>query len=221
MEYKAKILGSHSLSLRNKNIVLPISVGQEYHEGEKFAATIRLVEKTQCASCSILVADELQRYNYLDDATRAQATANTYLEGTRWLDRNTKFLTQLTIPPTIIRWKECIQHKEFSASHQLINKLIMTNKSYRVALENDINEFINRKNIFELQSNHDNKKLVQSCQHYLVEETAVLLSYFVDAKFDCILYPSKMPQSIEVIINSLGIPLHCFKIYFKKRNERE
>ena len=85
--------------------LLPISVGQKTHEGKKFLATIKLINK-YFKECVILIDDSIQRHTvkihhpHISDSEAYQTAIN---EGNMWLKRNKEIYSQLTIPFHIIQ----------------------------------------------------------------------------------------------------------------------
>src|ERR1700722_18928644 len=84
--------------------IMPISIGQRIHEGEKLSAAIKLIN-SNFKACCLLVDDSIQRYtmkithdtdiNYLHQIALK--------EGSAWLERNLNTLNLLTIPHDIKR----------------------------------------------------------------------------------------------------------------------
>lgn len=221
--YKAKLCGNNpQFTFFDKRIVLPISVGQPYHEGDKFAALLKLIEKMQCLSCSIVLADELQRHNYqlLFATSSREAIRQTYKYGSAWLERNMIYLKMLSIPYNIVRWKECLSHKNFIPCREKLYALKETNAEYCKALEFDAQTFVLRQKRSTVPfKNIDEIKLALICQEYLIEETAVIISHFLGARYHYILYPGAAPTSAELFINPLNSPfLKYLRVYFKKRS---
>ena len=89
--------------------LLTISVGQEVHEGDKFAATTDLVRE-HFAACTMLIDDTLQRHTMV---LNHSATADDFMsisrrEGDQWLIRNQNYYQNLNelLTMTIIEIKE-------------------------------------------------------------------------------------------------------------------
>ena len=76
-------------SFSSANGMLLISVGQPYHESDKFKATIELVGR-KFKSCTLMLADTLQRHNIsAQEGISEQEAYQTSLErGDAWLYRN-------------------------------------------------------------------------------------------------------------------------------------
>ncbi len=68
--------------------LMPISIGQKIHEGEKFIATMRLVERT-FARCTILLDDSVQKYTLKIRSEKDLETLHQQAieAGTDWLQR--------------------------------------------------------------------------------------------------------------------------------------
>lgn len=210
-----------------KIATLPISVGQEYHEGEKFRSVVQLVQRREFAQCIVIVCDLVQRHNLrvLHELSLGEATDKARALGDAWLTRNKQYLDESSVPYTIIRWDECVTNEGFVRRLEEINQLRENDQEYRTALAQDTEIFVSRKardELDELTRVH----VAESCVQYLIEETAVIGSFFVDNKFEFLFYPGGIPRSVEIFINRFIKPEHPelinhFGIHFKKRNGTE
>ena len=63
---------THQKDLKQSACILPISVGQQYHEGDKFAATIELINVT-FGECTIVIADTLGRHTALRESAEERS----------------------------------------------------------------------------------------------------------------------------------------------------
>lgn len=192
-----------STSFTNKTVVVPISVGQPYHEGDKFLAVIQRINKMPFSHCAIIVGDTLQRHNYqlVHACSLEQATHETYQEGTKWLERNDASLKLLTIPYSIARWQECLRPTPtFQSYHELITRLTQTDHEYINALESDAQLFVNRQQKKGAAlSLLDQTKFKQTSISYIIEETTAF-SYFEDHAYNFIIYPGRPVSSIALFI---------------------
>jgi tRNA-dependent cyclodipeptide synthase len=188
-----KVQFKKELAIANAHVVLPISVGQLYHEGEKFAATLQGVQN-KFGSCDIIVADTLQRYNLLTEYSAQDANTLALQRGQEWLQRNEISLKEFSIPHKIIRWDTCLKDPEFANWLEKIKEYYQHDKAYRNTIEEDINTFMQR------SINHESIPMRRNSLNYFLEETAVILSYFIRQKYTYIIYPRPMPKSITMAI---------------------
>ena len=98
-------------TFKQAKCLLTISVGQEVHEDNKFAATIDLVNAS-FGSAVLLIDDSLQRHSM---ALNKNQNADFFYdisiaEGDLWLERNKKHYQNLTILEEIIRWDKWLKH---------------------------------------------------------------------------------------------------------------
>lgn len=186
--------------------LLTISVGQETHEGELFALTIDLVNKS-FKSCIILVDDSLQRYTM---ALSSESSPNhlykqAILEGEQWLRRNKKYYTQLTIPYKILHWDQWLKHDSFKEHKKTIKQLLKTDETYLNAFKDTANGFLrkycNRIAADTLNMNRANKLIMD----YLIEEcTALCLWVDLDCQFE--LYPGTRNNAMSATHKNFVIP---------------
>ncbi len=161
---------------KNSRCLLTISVGQESHEGERFAATIDLVNET-FGSCIISVHDSLQRYTMALNSTRnADDFRDASIQiGENWLASNRQQYNRLHNLERIIRWDEWLNESAFSAKKMSIDNLLAEDDSYKNIFGTTIDNYLQRycrhlndSSVFDLA------KAKQLCFEYLIEECAVL-----------------------------------------------
>ncbi|MCD6045012.1 MAG: Uncharacterized protein K0R48_175 [Gammaproteobacteria bacterium] len=171
--------------------LMPISIGQKIHEGEKFIATMRLVERT-FARCTILLDDSVQKYTLkIESETDLITLHQQAIEaGTDWLQRQKKLLLEeLAIPCTVIRWDDWLVLPEYPENHKKVASLYNENLIYRDAIDNTIKDFLDRYVAHGTSSSFDYVKAHDLCFTYLLEECAVM-SLWVKGEYDFELYPS-------------------------------
>lgn len=214
---KAKFSGSQCL--------LTISVGQEVHEGEKFASTIDLVNAS-FDSCIMLIDDSLQRHTMAINTTKDAAFFYdiSIKEGDLWLIRNETYYSKLTILKKIIRWNTWLTHSHYKDKQNEITALIQNDVSYKENFENTITEFLKR--YYErLQETDffDMAKARQLCFDYLLEEcTALCLWPEMNCQFE--VYPSRRNQVMDETHKRFVLPhypdlLHAVGVKFKNRKQ--
>ncbi len=117
---------------------LQISVGQEYHEGEKIKATI-----DWCAprfeSVQICVNDTLQRFNKMFELglSEVEAMQVARSEGQAWIDRYIKLFS--VIPHLEIkRWDTWKNNELYQSDRSKIDFLYKTNEEFKQSIDNNI-----------------------------------------------------------------------------------
>jgi len=200
--------------------VVPISVGQPYHEFEKFEATINLINKS-FKQCTIVVGDTLQRHNIATryDVSLEKAHIMAKKTGDAWINRNAPFYQRLTIPYSIIRWDHWLHSSHYPINREKIDKLYEINPVYKRAFDLNIENFLNRckergdKII-------DETLLKNNCLNYLKEECAVVIDW-PNFGYNFWVYPryigEAMDLTLQLFLNPgkqimLAIPLR-----FRKR----
>jgi tRNA-dependent cyclodipeptide synthase len=175
--YKRELAGTDCL--------LHISVGQKYHEGEKFLATMDLINDT-FKSCTIMLCDTLQRHTLkmshpgLSDAElRAKARAL----GDAWLARNKTAYAHLGIPCKIMRWDDWLYHKDYNLYRKQVDELYCTNKTYQQSVFNTIAKFLKRRGLSQ------DKQAFSLCEAYVLEECPVLIPLWAKTNCQFVVYP--------------------------------
>ncbi|KPJ68074.1 MAG: hypothetical protein AMJ43_01325 [Coxiella sp. DG_40] len=199
--FRTKLKGE----LNNKDIkqcacILPISVGQKYHENDKFAATIELIN-SNFGECTIVVADTLARHTSLkelEDDTDETIRQKLCKKGNEWIDRNAEALKKLTITHKIVRWDEYLMHQKYQEKRDQVESLYKTDKEFRKAVEGAMAVFLRRfKNQREnKEGSFDESKAFKHSLEYVKEECAVLLLWPDTEKCDFLIYPNKLHQAM-------------------------
>jgi len=155
--------------------IMPISIGQQVHEGKKFLATIHLVNRS-FKKCTLLIDDIIQRYTLalFNDSTPDQMYEHSLSEGSQWLERNKSSYSQLTIPFNIIRWDDWLKDPDFQNAYQNIKCLYSQEKYFKDSVDLNINEFLSRYQDREKTSTIDQQRSFYLCLDYLFEECAVM-----------------------------------------------
>lgn len=206
---KAKLSGLNDLnySLKDKSIVLPISLGQIYHEGEKFEATCRVVNR-RFGHCDIILADTLQRADLSDRNPNSLDNLHQQQEGDAWLERNKGSFRLFDIPMNILRWSDLIANPEFNETLKSLMSKYDTDRRYRQSILDDSIAYIARKRTGD---NTETEELLNNSKVYLFEETAVYLTV-INNQYDFLAYPSTIPNSIKYIKTGRET---IIRIYFK------
>lgn len=184
-----KIQFKKSIDIPQARSTLPISVGQPYHEGAKLRATLDGIQK-KLGHCDIVVGDTLQRYNLLSEYSYQEAAEIARKRGDEWLLRNEQVLKDFTILHAIVRWDTCMEDPLFNTWLTIVKKHYQHNNAYKAAVEADIDEFMQR----AAEKKHALQR--EQSRNYFLEETAVILSYFVTQKYHYFIYPRAIPSSV-------------------------
>lgn len=210
---------------KNSRCLLTISVGQEVHEGEKFAATVDLINES-FGSCILLIDDSLQRYSM---ALNSRENSETFYplaiqEGDEWLQRNKKYYERLTNLKQIIRWDFWLHHPVYIEQELKIKTLFSSESSYASSFQKTNNNFLTRY-IQRLsdKSNFDMVRAQALCFNYLLEEcTALCLWTELECHFE--VYPSRRNPAMHETHKYFVLPknpdlLHAVSIKFKNRKQ--
>lgn len=193
---------------KNSACILSISVGQPYHEGKKFEATLRLVCK-HFKKCIILVGDILQRHsiNITNPSQSEQESYNVAKQcGARWIESNKRLFTEiLKIPYTIVTWDHWLNHPEFPFYYNKICNLYEENTAYKNAVNTTIRDFFTR----ATARGHllDVTKIQELSLKYILEECAALCLW-VETQCEFEIYPTPRNPAIAFTYDNLIKPYH-------------
>lgn len=205
--------------------LLLVSVGQEAHEGERFEATIKLINDS-FKSCTISLYDSLQRFTMalssLHEPADLYMTASK--EGDLWLERNQRYIDMLDNLNRIYRWDQWLNHPLFQQKRDELVKLINTNSAYKDSYDNAVNGYLDRycKNI-QNDKNFDKGRATNLCYEYVIEECAVLCLWpEINCQFE--IYPNTHNTAIEATRSRFIIPnyannLHPLTLRFRNAKQ--
>ncbi len=184
--------------LRQSACILPISVGQQYHEGDKFAATIELINVT-FGECTIVIADTLGRHTALRESTEEtneEVQQKLRKKGDEWIERNNETLKKITIQLKIVRWDEYLQHSKYQTKKEQLDSLYRDDEPFKKAVEGSIEKFLRRYKQHQDATKHDTDKAFADSLEYVKEECAVLLLWPEIEKSDFLIYPNKLHEAM-------------------------
>lgn len=210
LKYKNKLAG--------KSCIIHISVGQPYHEGEKFIATMDLINET-FDSCYIMLCDSLQRHSLRikkPEFSEEEAYQEALLLGDEWLARNKVACAYLTIPSTIVRWDEWLAHKNYGRYRDAVNQFYQVDPSYQQAIHDTINKFLIRQGLL------GNQRAFDLCEAYVLEECPVLVPLWAETKSEFIVYPRFRTPAMAATYNQFvgehdGLLLEELALKFNRR----
>lgn len=206
--------------------LMPISVGQMVHEGEKFIATLELINRT-FNDCTILIDDTIQRYTYKienENKSDSELYEQALREGDMWLERNIHIINSLTIPHRILRWDDWLKHPNYQNQKNKIDNYYNDNLVYKEAVDSNINIFLERyalKN--EKLKNYE--QAFNYCLEYLKEECACMCLWALEG-YHFEVYPTgrnlAMTATYELLISPVcNNVLKSVSLRFKKYTKKE
>lgn len=176
---------------------LAVSVGQEYHEGEKLKVVVERIN-AQYRHVIIDVADTLQRHNLALERGLSLTEAHTETRrlGDEWLDRNRNVLNTFTIPVRIDRWDSRLNHPDYEQTRQVFDLLYQNDQKFRKAVGKDARGYIHRR--IRRGWNVPKEKAIIACTNYLLEEIAALTLFYRENP--CVtVYPAPPLRCFELV----------------------
>lgn len=178
--------------------ILPISImGRKEHEGNRFQATMKLINNS-FESCALIIVDSLYRHTLKIDHPNESTTVlyNKAKEaGTSWLERNINAYSQLSIPYKIIRWNEYLNNPKFSQQYTIVSDLYNKDMQYKQSIDDSVKEYLkrqlNNKNIV----NFNYEEASECCINYLIEECAAMCLY---GEYEFEVYPTGRTTALAV-----------------------
>lgn len=202
-----------------KTCRLPISIGKDAHEGDKFSATLEWTRQ-RFEKIIFCVNDTLQRFNLMsfENLSEDEARAKAETLGSQWLERHRASIDSLAqanaVPAVrheIWRWNHWLEQKQFPVNLALVNRLYQENAAFRQAVEADIDLFLSRRSV-------PNVELFRQCsRRYLLEESAAFAIMFSQEEAADI-YPGKEIETTRIAREQslAGAPAGLEKRYFTR-----
>lgn len=159
---------------------LQISVGQEYHEGDKMSATWQWL-KPRFSTVQVCVNDSLQRFNMmfeqsidLDCALKKSREA-----GSSWLDRHKEMIEQLD-NVEVYHWDHWLKHHSYDSVRQKINNLYQEHNEFKTLIDNNTQDIWARRKIKDENKYRDERyrEFFDLSKEYLLEEISVFSIMF-------------------------------------------
>lgn len=190
--------------------ILPISVGQKYHEQKYLLCTLKKINKC-FGKCCILLCDVLQRYTFsmnVEDrpplALSAEAFEQAKILGEEWLFRNKEILQSLTIDWETLRWQTLLTHPKFDQHNTMVNALIASDLHLRKLVNNTAKSYIAKKIENRVLSQQYAEEYFLLEIQYLIEEMSVLSLLFEMQKFDYEVYAGTRNKPMLYLYEVLG-----------------
>jgi len=210
-------------ALQGSSCIVYISVGQPYHEGEKFIATMDLVNKT-FSKCYIVVCDTLQRHTLqMFDAslTKEEAYRKAFLKGQAWVARNKKAYQFMSTEIVVSHWDEWLHHPSYINSYHEVLNFYQNNASFQHAIDETTHNFLKR------QRKENDKKAFALSKQYLLEEYPILIPLWATTGAKYMVYPKKRTSALQQLHQhfieekGLGLLNEVTLKFDVKRNQRD
>jgi len=199
---------------KDSTCLLTISVGQEYHEGEKLEAILTLIN-TSFKSFSILLGDTLQRYTIAlnDHHAPEYFHSTTLMQGEEWLKRNEPSFKKLTGFQNVIRWDAWLKDPLFIEKETLVKKKLALDKSYQEKFEVVVTNYL-KKYICRLSEpeKFDYNRAYQLCFKYILEE-CIALCLWCNTDCDYEIYPSQRNLAMDETHKRFVVPEYGNRLY--------
>ncbi|MCP4932773.1 MAG: tRNA-dependent cyclodipeptide synthase [bacterium] len=175
-----------------------ISVGQGYHEGAKFAATMAWARQ-RFARVMICVNDTLQRHNYLfTDMEKTTAFKLAQVEGAEWIDRNRKAFADLP-HVELYHWEHWRNHPDYARQYDRINQDYQAGRPIRQRIDDEVMVFWRRRQKNGLVEAHRLGAFQKHSTAYLIEECSAFRVMF------------EQDEAVDIYPGSVLLPCALFK----------
>ena len=159
---------------------LQISVGQDYHEGEKLQAAINWC-KSRFDNVQICVNDTLQRRNKMFELNinEKEAFNITKREGQEWIDRNLHLFSAIS-NLEMRRWDSWEQEDNYFKAQQQIRWMYSNNIDFKNGIDSNINDIWKRRVSKTDPTYNENRydEFFELSKEYLLEEISIFSIMF-------------------------------------------
>jgi len=175
-----------------KKIRFQISVGQEYHEGDKFLATVEWA-RTRFEDISLNLCDSLQRHNFeFLGLSPFSAFSLSLKKGDEWLERNSRALS--LINPQITRWEDWKKDPRWYEIKNDTDKLYNSDLAFRIIINDSVESIWQRRSSKTFIPLEEKPLFFKTCEKYLLEEVAV--SAIMSSDNIAEIYPGSFPRPL-------------------------
>lgn len=158
-----------------ETVRLEISVGQEYHEGEKLQTAVDWA-KRNFNRAVLIVGDRIQGYNLAISTgiSLKQAFEISTKKGDEWLQRNADVISGMEVT----RWNDWLHHPEYLTNRAQISRLYASNDEFREKVQRQIS------NVWERRKPQNVKygRFFKLSEQFVLEESAVFACAYKDLK---------------------------------------
>lgn len=186
--------------------ILPISVGQKVHEGEKLEAALKLISRT-FYNVTILIDDTIQWHTMKilnPILTNAELMNEAKVLGDKWIERNSTTIQREIPEATVLRWDDFKIQKQYIRYKKEINETYQNNEFYNSQINLTITEFINR--MISHGHNVEKKLAFKCCLEYLKEECACM-RIWADSGYNFEVYPTGRNNAMKATHKLFIAPL--------------
>lgn len=159
---------------------LQISVGQDYHEGEKLRATLGWL-KARFSVVKVCVNDTLQRFNLMfeEGLDSAEAYKVCRQSGLAWADKY-KADIENNKSADMVHWDFWLNHAGYPLVRKKIDGLYLGNSEFRGLIDQNIHEIWSRRSAKkpEIYSETRFQEFFDLSRQYLLEEISVFSMMF-------------------------------------------
>jgi tRNA-dependent cyclodipeptide synthase len=195
---------------RTETCLLGISVGQPYHEGEKFRETLRWVSRC-FARLHVWVADTLQRHNLLYQYapgsgmfSPAEAECLSRLAGEEWIARNAGAFSEcLTVPCSLSRWDDWLNDPRYPDLRRRLGDLYDASSAFAQAVYTDAERYL--ASVAQRAQIADPTFATGQCVAYILEECSIIPLVNQDHS-GVDVYPGSELQSVRYLRGHPSIP---------------
>lgn len=216
-----------SVKSKTKNIegsryLLPISIGQPYHEGEKFEAIIALLNQKGFKQGRIIMASVLQRHTLgliYKGLTEEELTELAYKKGMEWQERNKILLSQLNHPIEIVDWSFFLKTEKYKARLHEMKRLYQEDTDFHDKVDATTQAFLSRWILRGMIKENEIELAVAPCKEYILEECSVT-SIWVGEGFHYVTYPSSLSPAMAEMYERFIIPYSSTELVWLRINLR-
>lgn len=208
---------------------IQISVGQDYHEGEKMLAVAEWA-KPRFDKIQLCVNDTLQRFNLMFETGLDEVVARAHCasEGKQWVGRNFQgFFGARNVE--VIHWDTWLNDPSYKQAFAQISDLYKDNEKFKQSIDGNIVAIWERRRVADALSYTLNrfKEFSDLSRRYLLEEIAVFSLMFerqtaIDVYPGSVIFAATVFQGQNVAGAPKGLGQgHFCRIDFSKRPEEK
>lgn len=198
---------------------MQISIGQEYHEGEKLKA-VTVWASRHFKRVSVNLCDELQRYNMVKPGIAPDSlTSQAIALGDDWLQRNGDVIK--TLPKLkITRWNDWKQDTAYDRAVKMTALLYKNDDGFKTLIDLKAHYIWEKKNNNRAFQDEIKTHFITASTAYMLEEVAV--TQVMSTPDIAEIYPGSFLPAFDYMRNSgLNTPKSMTSLGFARRKQSQ
>ncbi|MFN7096043.1 MAG: tRNA-dependent cyclodipeptide synthase [Gammaproteobacteria bacterium] len=188
-------------------VILLISPGQPYYQGEKLAAIIEAINRYGFKECHIMMGDVNYRHTLRIMSRESEEALYKIAKeiGLQWLEENEHIYRDLAMNYKIFPWEYWLEHPRYLFYRQQLDNLYKHNQQFKESFLSSAQEFLSRQ-VYDDTLRENKQYAIDCCLEYLKEECTIIMPLWAEMRYRIIIYPNKMLAAMKATYTEFVLP---------------